>query len=370
MALRRARRFVVQRLLHRVPEPDRPWLESAIEQLRPGARVPGVSAFQALQAISWGFLPNRTHTLRLHARDDRELLLTDREVHRINQRHRHRQPLLPTQDKLLLSVLFSSIAGGACKLHGVILEGNFIPTRTDLPGTCGLLRLLDDFPLVLKPAVESGGGKGVTILTGSASQPLINGAVASFEQIETLARGHERSVVIAYAKQAAYADSIMPRCQGNIRLLTVRDPRERPYIAWAAHEFATTESELSNNFGDGGLSAEIDIASGRLGRAAMLRQDGRVTWLKRHPDTAAVVEGVEVPYWEAVKSAVSEVASRTPQLRLAGWDVIVTDDGPAIIEGEAHALTTAQQVHRPLLADPVVVGFLRREHLLMRPDPG
>lgn len=368
MALRRARRLLVKRMLRRVPEPDRPWLESAIEQLRPDARVHGVSAFQALQAISWGFLPNRTHALRLHARDDRDLLLTDREVRRINQRYR--LPLLPTQDKLLLSVLFSSIAGGACQLHGVILEGNFIPTRTDLPGTRGLLRLLDEFPLVLKPATESGGGKGVTILTGSAAQPLINGEMASIDQIETLARGQERSVVIAYAKQAAYADSIMPRCQGNIRLLTIRDSRERPYIAWAAHEFATTESGLSNNFGDGGLSAEIDIVSGRLGRAAMLRHDGRVAWLERHPDTAAVVEGVEVPYWEAVKSAVSEVASRTPQLRLAGWDVIVTDEGPAIIEGEAHALTTAQQVHRPLLADPVVVDFLRREHLLIRPASG
>lgn len=358
-SLAQQRAVLRRRLIRRLPAPDRPWADAAVRQLFAAGRPPGVSLRQAVLAVRHGFLPERYHLLQLGDTARRGQLRNDRQCERIN---RSQKTLLPTQDKVLMSLLFADGPdGGAPPLLGIVTAGHFLPVGTGPAGLPGLLSLLDAGAVVVKPSIDSGGGRGVLILDGSGDAPSTAGSPLSSSEVERLLSSHERSVVIRYARQGQYAERVMPGYIGNIRLLTVRDAQDRPHLAWAAHEFVTAASAPSHHFSRRGMSVEIDTATGRLGAGAQLTPDRRVELYDHHPDTGVRVKGLTVPHWQRVRRAVVGIAAALPQLRLAGWDVIVTEDGPVVLEGEAHALTSAVQLHRPLLSDPAVTDFLRRE---------
>lgn len=348
-----------RQVLRKLPEPERVWANEALRQWSSEGRPYGVSTAQAIFALAHGFLPAQYHVLGLGDADRRRRLINDLQRERIN---RYQSTSTPTQDKLLVSLLFSDLAGGgAPSLLGVVAEGHFTPVGRRQSGLSGLLALLDDGAVVLKPSIDTGGGRGVVVLQGTSTQPCAYGKPVTRRYLETLLRAHKRSVVVAYAHQADYVERVTPGHASNLRLLTVRDALDRPYLAWAAHEFVTAASAPSHHFGQGGLSVDIDVRTGRLAAGVQLTVDRRVTWYANHPDTGARIEGLVVPNWDRVRNVVLDIATRAPQLRCAGWDVIVTDDGPVVLEGEAHALTSAVQVNRPILSDPVVRDFFIRE---------
>lgn len=51
-----------------------------------------------------------------------------------------------------------------------------------------------------------------------------------------------------------------------------------------------------------------------------------------HPDSNICLVGMKMPYWDEVLNMVREAALEIPQIRLIGWDVAVTENGPEIIE--------------------------------------
>ncbi len=107
-------------------------------------------------------------------------------------------------------------------------------------------------------------------------------------------------------------------------------------IAHAALRLPRTGSSV-DNFSQGGLASNIDLATGRLNRLVtkqQLFQARKGDELSRcHPDTGASVEGVVVPDWRAVKEmCVQAHQSLAPNALTLGWDVALTPDGPLFIE--------------------------------------
>lgn len=292
------------------------------------------------------------------------LLLSDLEVAKINLKDSKRT--LPTEDKLLMSVAFSALPDGASTLFGMVVEGQYLAVDARGCGVPGLLSLVHERSVVLKPASDSGGGRGVHVLSQRNGQIHVDGAPITIDGLEHLLSRHPLSVVTDHAQQAGYAEAITPGQASTIRIMTVRDDDDRPYVAWAGHEFMTSASAPSKSFVAGALCADIDLSTGRMGAAAQLSRRGEVLWHRTHPDSGAQIEGIVIPHWHRTLGAIAEMVARLPQLRIAGWDVIVTDDGPRVLEGERHAITTAIQIHKLLLADPVVARFLSREQLFHR----
>lgn len=52
-----------------------------------------------------------------------------------------------------------------------------------------------------------------------------------------------------------------------------------------------------------------------------------------HPQTDIVMLGYRVPNWDILIQETVKAAERLPNLRLVGWDVAITQDGIALIEG-------------------------------------
>lgn len=52
-----------------------------------------------------------------------------------------------------------------------------------------------------------------------------------------------------------------------------------------------------------------------------------------HPVTGVAIEGFQIPYWPETLALVREASERHPQNRSIGWDIVITPEGPGLIEG-------------------------------------
>jgi hypothetical protein len=147
-------------------------------------------------------------------------------------------------------------------------------------------------------------------------------------------------------------------------VLAVRLPTG-PVLAVATHRWGTARSGAVDNVSSGGIESIVDVATGRLGPAVLLTQDGRRVEFDRHPDTDAQIAGVLVPHWSAVRELTLQLMHAFPELEHVGWDLAVSDQGPRVIEGNgAKPAVPAMQVHGSFLYDPGLRDYYANKGLL------
>jgi hypothetical protein len=84
-----------------------------------------------------------------------------------------------------------------------------------------------------------------------------------------------------------------------------------------------------DNFSHGGMYTMLD----EQGVARYAAFDGDNRTFTVHPVTGTSIVGFQVPLFDEVLRFVDEIARVIPQVPYVGWDIAVTPDGPAVIEG-------------------------------------
>ena len=87
---------------------------------------------------------------------------------------------------------------------------------------------------------------------------------------------------------------------------------------------------VCDNSGQGGVLCRVDIESGRICSPAT---DDYFNIYDKHPDTGIVFQGYQLPMVDEAIALAKKAARKVPQVGHVGWDVAITPDGPAIIEG-------------------------------------
>src|SRR4051794_30144083 len=162
-------------------------------------------------------------------------------------------------------------------------------------------------------------------------------------------------------EQGEFWRRLFPDSANTLRLLTLWTPGEpAPFVARAVQRIGTADTVPTDNWSGGGISAPVELATGRLGEGRMhplkgKRAEQRFT---QHPDTGAVIAGAELPGWQQVIDVVLRAAASVPFNRMAGWDVLVDADGvPVILEANGNSDVNLLQVHGGLLAEPRIRRF-------------
>lgn len=221
--------------------------------------------------------------------------------------------------------------------------------------------------LVLR-RVRGGGGARVYILRAARGGFYLNdqlldraGAVNALQRLPT-----DNYIVTEFVEQGSYSSEIFGGTTNTIRVITMVDPETRdPFIPIAVHRFGTRRSVPVDNWSKGGLSVKVDIDSGELSRGVTFPTDGTLQWHDRHPDTGAQIWKRVVPGWAQARDAILDLAAKLSFLSYVGWDVVVTDTGFTMIEGNNYTDVNLLQVHQPLLADERVRRFYRH-HAVIR----
>jgi hypothetical protein len=162
-------------------------------------------------------------------------------------------------------------------------------------------------------------------------------------------------------EQGAFWRELFPDSANTLRLLTLWTPGEAaPFVARAVQRIGTADTVPTDNWSGGGISAPVELATGRLGEGRMhplkgKRAEQRFT---HHPDTGARIAGAVVPGWGEVREVVLRAAASVPFNRMAGWDILVDGEGvPVILEANGNSDVNLLQVHGGLLAEPHIRQF-------------
>lgn len=248
-------------------------------------------------------------------------------------------------------------------LLGIVSGQRFHPVSRASDDLLALLR--HEREVVLKPIAE-GGGKGIKLVQCDALGGLyINGRPVSKKQLRRTILTRSPSLLEGRLVQHPYASDIYSRTTNTIRILVMQDVASHdPFIAIAVHRFGTDYSYPVDNWTRGGLSCHIDLASGTIGPGVSFPKPPPMLWHDVHPNSGAPVAGTTVPGWSDVVDFVLTLSLRLRFLPYVGWDVVVTREGPRVIEGNYYTDVNLLQVHRPLLLDARVRRFFKHHQVI------
>ncbi len=88
-------------------------------------------------------------------------------------------------------------------------------------------------------------------------------------------------------------------------------------------------SGFTDNLVNGGIAVGINKLSGKLNEIGLDNQGNKML---RHPNGNFEFKGVQIPFWEETIEIVKKAALAFKETRLIGWDILITETGPIILE--------------------------------------
>lgn len=131
----------------------------------------------------------------------------------------------------------------------------------------------------------------------------------------------------------------------TLRVITARTPDGATETIAATHK-SGWRSPVHNN---SGLSAAVDLDTGRLGRAFSYHP--LCSGYARHPVDGPSIEGTQIPDWPRARALAERAHRVLGSYVFLGWDVAVTADGPVLVEGNSGwEVDSIQRTHARSLA--------------------
>lgn len=262
------------------------------------------------------------------------------------------------KNKLLFEVAFKESLPIA-KNIAVINERKIISIGSNnVNSFSDLLEYLEEKKaMVLKP-ITGTGGAGIFVVKWNNGITL-NEKQISLDEFDKKVNELKNYFVNEYIEQGDYSRSLNGNTLNTIRIVTMQDVDSgEPFIPIAVQRIGNKTSSPTDNWTQGGLSCNINLNTGELGKGVVHPKNrNELTWYKNHPDNGAKIEGKIIPNWEYIKSEILRAAREKPFLPYIGWDVVVTNDGFRVIEGNSMTDVNLLQVHKPLLVDNRVQKF-------------
>ncbi len=135
-------------------------------------------------------------------------------------------------------------------------------------------------------------------------------------------------VLEQHPSQAAFNPSSL-NC---VRIVTLIDSDGEPHVIYAVQKFGV-QDVCVDNYGPGGIGCRVDLETGRILWPGVLGEGYMRQVYTEHPRSHLPLVGYEVPFFQDACQMCLSAAMVTPALRYVGWDVGITPDGPAIVEG-------------------------------------
>jgi hypothetical protein len=191
-----------------------------------------------------------------------------------------------------------------------------------------MINSLGNKSIYIKKNIESFGGRGIFKIN-SGDLPMKSD---KFREIfnDIIGSGYIfQETMVQHAK----LDSLNPSCVNSIRIDTFLRKDGTAEVISAFLRYGVFNA-IVDNTSSGGAQVGIDLTSGRLdkyGYATITDGEGKI--YEAHPDTKYVFEGFTVPFFEEALVLVRKAAECIPGLRMIGWDVGISTNGPVLIEG-------------------------------------
>ena len=143
-------------------------------------------------------------------------------------------------------------------------------------------------------------------------------------------RKRRLDLVETYVEQHSDLNELSPSAVNTVRIFTLIT-REGRYRTLGCRLRISVDSAV-DNLAAGNLAAAIDEETGKVSGPGVYSDITRPAE-SVHPVTGTRIVGFQIPYWEETLDLVHRASLLQPQNRSIGWDVVITPQGPGLIEG-------------------------------------
>ncbi len=263
-------------------------------------------------------------------------------------------------NKLVFTEAMSSILTMP-DVKGMLEAGKFVAYGKN---SCGSIEELIHYiqkgsGVICKP-IEGDGGEGIFLCHFTNDSFYWNQDKISEEKLLEALKTLTHYFISDLVQQHAYSSAIYSKSVNTIRIITMKDPvTGEPFLAVAAHRIGNDISRPVDNCAKGGFTANIDLETGILSKAVRTYFSGNTPeWYSNHPDSGQLIEGIQIPHWEQVKSKTLALAKNFSFLEYIGWDIVMLPDGNlTVLEANDGADLKLHQVHEPLLKNKRIKEF-------------
>jgi len=137
-------------------------------------------------------------------------------------------------------------------------------------------------------------------------------------------------MVESFIQQHPAMQALSPSAVNTVRIFTLLDDEGR-YQVLGCRLRISIDSPV-DNLAAGNLAAPVDERTGRVSGPGVYSDITRKSETV-HPTTGLAIVGFQIPFWFETLEMVKQASLLHPENRSIGWDVVITPDGPGLIEG-------------------------------------
>jgi hypothetical protein len=141
---------------------------------------------------------------------------------------------------------------------------------------------------------------------------------------------HQYDMVETYIEQHPDINKLSPSGVNTIRIFTKLESNNQFKILGCRMRISVNSQV--DNMAAGNLAAPVDEDTGIITGPGVY-SDITKKPEKIHPITKVPIEGFKIPFWPEILQMVEEASLLYTNNKSIGWDVIVTKDGPGLLEG-------------------------------------
>jgi len=133
-----------------------------------------------------------------------------------------------------------------------------------------------------------------------------------------------------YIQQHEALSRLSPSGVNTVRIFTQLNSQDEVEIL-GCRQRISVDSPL-DNLAAGNLAAPIDEQTGVINGPGIYSDITKAP-AEIHPITGVPITGFQIPFWQECLKLAKDAAVAHPQNRSVGWDIVVTESGPGLIEG-------------------------------------
>lgn len=311
--------------------------------------------------LSKGFLTHSNVMYEINKRNYK-FYLTDYQQTKTGKINGHHSYLL--NNKVAFEQVFNNYVR-IPKTLATILHGKLFSLENQINNVNDLLDYLEENKKVIIKPISGSKGRGIFTIKLEESNIFVNNEYITKVELEEKLKNLKEHFISEYIRQGEFSNKLYTQSINTIRIMTMIDPLSKePFIPAAVQRIGTARSEPMDNFSQGGLNANINIETGVLGKAVSYPYNGKMEWHKNHPDNGSQIEGLVIPHWDEIKESILRVARSNSYINYVGWDVVLTDTGVMLLEGNSWPDIDLIQIHKPLLENNRVYEFYKYHKII------
>ena len=270
-----------------------------------------------------------------------------------------------SDDKYLFSIVFGKYIETPVS-YGLINDGIIEPLSPELQKDCLYDFLIKKSGGVIKDRFGYN-GYNIYVFKVIDNYLFYRDKQISKTDLDEIVLNFNRGLIQSIITQGAFENSIYNKSINTIRLITIKKEGTVEHEAvCAVQRIGSDRCAPVDNFSQGGYSSLINLETGELGPiTSPMSKDAEMNQIfyDKHPDNGIQVKGKIIPNWQNIKQQVVDLTRKIPFYNYVAWDIVLKDDGIAVIEINMKSSLCVVQVHGGMRNTKMGEAYKRMHYL-------